>query len=189
MDKIGFRIKIYRKKNKISLKDLAQKVGLSASFLSQVESEKTYPSLQSLKKIADALHTTIGDIIGETGVITNTLVIKREDRKIINHIGKGVEVQLLASLDKNHILDPCIQKLEKGCISGEPPFQHFGQEFIYMLKGVMELTLCDDNQGNSKHIMNEGDGIYFNSNVKHSFKNIYDGITEILCVSSPPYFY
>lgn len=63
MDKIGFRIKIYRKKNKISLKDLAQKVGLSASFLSQVESEKTYPSLQSLKKIADALHTTIGDII------------------------------------------------------------------------------------------------------------------------------
>src|SRR5680860_139692 len=103
MDKLGFRIKKYRKKNKISLKELAEKVGLSASFLSQIESEKTYPSLQSLKKIADALQTTIGNLIGETETKKNNMVIKSKDRRIINHLGKGIEVQLLATLDKDHI--------------------------------------------------------------------------------------
>ena len=69
MDKIGFRVKLQREKNEMSLRELAKKVGLSASFLSQVEGEKVFPSLQSLKKIADALHTTIGELIGETGNI------------------------------------------------------------------------------------------------------------------------
>lgn len=190
MEKFGYRIKQQREKNEMSLRDLAKKVGLSASFLSQVEKEKAYPSLQSLKRIADSLHTTIGDLIGETGNITNTPVLKSDGRKTLKHIGKGVELQFLSSLDKNHNLDPCIHKLEKDAISGDPPFQHFGQEFIYVLKGDMEFTLWKNgsSSNNNKYIMSEGDCTYFNSNIKHSFKNINKGVTEILCVSSPPYF-
>lgn len=183
MNEMGLRIKQHRKKNEISLRDLAKKVGLSASFLSQVEGGKTYPSLQSLKKIADALHTTIGNLLGETGSIANTPVLKGKNRKALKHIGKGVELQFLSSLDKNHSLEPCIHKLEKNAISGDPPFQHFGQEFVYVLRGAIELILGDD-----KYVMSEGDCIYFDSNIKHSFKNINKEVTEILCVSSPPYF-
>lgn len=189
MDKIGIRIKLgirikkQRVKNKMSLRELAKKVDLSASFLSQVEGGKTYPSLQSLKKIADTLHTTIGDLLGETGSIVNTPVLKSKDRKSLKHIGEGVELQFLSSLEKNHSLEPCIHKLEKNAISGDPPFQHFGQEFVYVLRGVIELIL-----GDNRYLMSEGDCIYFDSNIKHSFKNINKEITEILCVSSPPYF-
>lgn len=190
MDKIGFRVKLQREKNEMSLRELAKKVGLSASFLSQVEGEKVFPSLQSLKKIADALHTTIGELIGETGNIKDTPVLKKEDRKSLGHIGEGVEVQFLSSFEKEHILDPSIHKLQKNAISGKSPFQHYGQEFIYILKGAMEFILWNKDSGrdNNKYLMKEGDCIYFNSNYKHSFKNVSKGITEVLCVSSPPYF-
>ena len=183
MEKIGLIIKQHREGLGISMRSLAKKIGLSASFLSQVESGKTYPSLQSLKKIADALHTTIGIILGEKGSITSTTVLREKERKSLKNIGKGVVLQFLSSLDKNNRMEPCIQRLNAHSISGNPPFQHYGQEFVYVLEGDIEITL-----GNDTHEMKKGECIYFDSDIQHYFKNTCEESAEILIISSPPFF-
>src|SRR5699024_11398087 len=54
MDDIGKKIKDLRIEKRFTLKELAEKTGLSASFLSQVERSKSSITLQSLSKISDA---------------------------------------------------------------------------------------------------------------------------------------
>jgi len=181
MENLHLRIKQQRKKVGITLRDLAAKVGVSASFLSQIEKDKTSLSLQSLIKIANALHTTIGHLIGETEVKTvNTPVIGEKDRKSFKRIGKGVELQFLSSMDRNHVMEPCLHKLEKGVKYGDPSFQHYGQELVLVLSGDIEIELNND-----IYKMKKEDSIYFDSNMRHSFRNIGKKVAKFLCVSSP----
>ena len=51
---IGKRIKAKRKEANLSLQELAEQVGLTASFLSKVEREESSPSIESLQKISQA---------------------------------------------------------------------------------------------------------------------------------------
>ena len=56
---LGERLRQRRKELGLSLRELADRVGLTASFLSQIERDLTSPSLESLRKISDALEVPI----------------------------------------------------------------------------------------------------------------------------------
>ncbi len=62
---VGLRIRILRKQQKMTLKALGQKTGLSASFLCDMEKGRTTPSLPRLSAMAAALDTTVGFLMGE----------------------------------------------------------------------------------------------------------------------------
>jgi quercetin dioxygenase-like cupin family protein len=62
-------------------------------------------------------------------------------------------------------------------------YQHFGQEFVLVLKGRIELVL-----GGKQCVLSEGDSIYFNSSVPHAFWSVYDGTTEVLSINTPSNF-
>ena len=64
--KIGQRIKVQRQSNNLTLKQLAEKVGCTDAYLSQIENGKVSPSISSLKKIADGLQTKITDFFVES---------------------------------------------------------------------------------------------------------------------------
>jgi transcriptional regulator with XRE-family HTH domain len=182
---VGANIRRLRELRGITLRELAQKTDLSAGFLSQIENGKNVPSLSTAKKIADVLSTTVGALVGEEkdGKL-EYLLVRKEDRPKLENIGHGLKLYFLSSLDKQHYMEPTIHVIEQGTVSGVPPFQHDGQEFILILKGRVEIHLDSD-----VLTMREGDGLYFDPHVKHSFKNVHEETAEVLCVSSPPYFY
>ncbi|WP_034328675.1 helix-turn-helix domain-containing protein [Alkaliphilus transvaalensis] len=66
--KIGRRIKSLRKDNKITLKELSEMTNISISFLSDIENERSNPSIERLEEIAKALNTTIAFLMGEEPV-------------------------------------------------------------------------------------------------------------------------
>ena len=61
--KIGQFIKEERKKKDMKAKELAEKVGISASYLSEVENDKQHPSLKMLQRIAVSLGTKVEDLL------------------------------------------------------------------------------------------------------------------------------
>ena len=65
MNRLGARIKRKREMLSLPLSDLSKKVGISASALSQIENSKAFPSIVTLKSIANSLYTTVGELIGE----------------------------------------------------------------------------------------------------------------------------
>jgi transcriptional regulator with XRE-family HTH domain len=61
-----FTIKNIRIKAKITQQDLADKVGTTREYISSIENNHRMPSIEMLGKIADALNTTVKDLIEET---------------------------------------------------------------------------------------------------------------------------
>ena len=65
MDKMGKRIKAKREELGLQMKELSIKIGVTSSLISQIEKGKAFPSIVTLKKVAEALSTTVGELIGE----------------------------------------------------------------------------------------------------------------------------
>jgi quercetin dioxygenase-like cupin family protein len=80
-------------------------------------------------------------------------------------------------------MEPLLFKLSPKATSGETMYRHFGQEFIMVIKGTMEITLND-----AIYVLHKGDSIYFNANTPHSFKNLSKDDTEAIWVVTPPTF-
>ncbi|MCM8812368.1 MAG: XRE family transcriptional regulator [Candidatus Omnitrophica bacterium] len=59
MDSIGYKVKQLRQEKRLALKELAARTGLTSSFLSQLEKGVTSPSVDSLRRIAEALGTSV----------------------------------------------------------------------------------------------------------------------------------
>ena len=180
---VGVNIKRLREEQDLTLRALAKKLEISASFLSQVESGKASPSLSTLKSIADALSTTIGNLIGEAQKLEDNPVVRSSERKYVQELGRGINLYLLTSRDSNKQMEPLLFKLKEGATSGERSYKHFGQEFVMVLRGVIEVMLND-----MSYILKKGDSIYFNSNVPHAFKNIGKEEAEAVWVVTPPTF-
>ena len=180
---IGSNIRRLRKDRNYSLREFADKIGTSASFISQVEMGKVSPSLSKLKEIADGLNSTVGLLIGESEQKNHSHVVRKDKRRHTDHLGTGINVHLLSNADPFKQMQPLLMELDKGASSGEKQYQHYGQEFVLILKGKMELSLGDTNT-----ILNEGDSMYFNSHIPHSFRNIHNSRTTAIWVATPPSF-
>ena len=186
MSEVGNLIKELRKKSKLSLKDLAEKIGMTPSFLSQVENNKTALSLSALKKIAREFNVKMSYILGEqSDDKTNSyIVVKKDDRKTLKNFGKGLKLQFLSTLNNGNMLEPTIHVLEPNIVSGIPPYQHDGQEIVLILQGSIILHLAE-----KEIILEAGDSCYFDSEVEHSFESNYpEGESQVLCVSSNAFF-
>jgi transcriptional regulator with XRE-family HTH domain len=180
---VGVNIKRVREGQGINLRQFAKNVGLSASFISQVETGQASPSVATLKMIADELHTTVGNLIGEQQAAAVSPVMREADRKHLGQPGKGIDIYLLTSPDPNKQMEPLLFKLDRKATAGKAQYKHFGQEFVMAIKGAIELNLNDQ-----VYVLHKGDSIYFNSNMPHSFKNIGKEKAEAIWVITPPTF-
>jgi len=183
MKVVGINIKRCREEQALSLRVLAKVSGVSASFLSQVESGKSSPSLSTLKTIATSLQTTVGALIGEDVPVSKSPVVRSRDRKMVKKIDDKIMIHLLTSPDPTKQMEPMLFRMDENACSGKGFLKHYGQEFVMVIKGAMEITLND-----TKYILKKGDSMYFNSHIPHAFRNVAKGITEALWVDTPPMF-
>ena len=61
--KLGERLRLIRKENKLTLKDLSERADLSVPYLSDMERGEVNPSIESLQKVAKALNMTVRDLL------------------------------------------------------------------------------------------------------------------------------
>ncbi|OGX08103.1 MAG: hypothetical protein A2Y03_10130 [Omnitrophica WOR_2 bacterium GWF2_38_59] len=184
MTVIGTTIRRVRDEQGMTLRELAKDVGVSPSFLSQVEKGKASPSLATLKSIATELQTTVGRLVGDDSTNpSDRLITTEKQRKAFKQSGDGIQMYLLSESNPYKQMQPLLFKLGQSAASGESTYSHYGQEFVLVLKGSLEITL-----GDKTYKLKKGDSIYFNSSTPHSFKNLFKGETEALWVVTPPSF-
>jgi transcriptional regulator with XRE-family HTH domain len=181
MNRIGERIKKKRELLGLQLNELAEKVGISSSALSQIEKSKSFPSILTLKSIAEHLHTTVGELVGENESLGNNPVVFKKDIKYIDHNASGTTRYLLSNHDLNKQMDTYLIRFAKASdISGFFP-NTYGQIFCHVLSGEIHFQL----EGKS-YRLNTGDSIYFNAKASHDALNTGEGESELLWVQSPP---
>ena len=157
-----------------SLAQVATTVGISTGFLSNLERSQTGVSLGIMHRLAHHYGTTLSDFFYQADS-PGPLVRKGQGRRLAG--GDGVKMEILAW--GKLVMEPHIFHVAPG--KGSTDFYtHQGEEFLYMVKGVLSITLGEDS-----FQLKQGDSFYFDSSVRHSWLN--DGKTEavILWINSP----
>jgi len=181
MQRIGERIRKHREGQSFQLSLLAERVGVTVSCLSQIEKGKAFPSLTTLKKIADHLHTTVGELIGENETLTKNPVLRANEKKFVKVNESGTELYLISHHDQNKQMETYYIRFNRESDGVDIMTKHPGQEFCHLLTGRIEFIINDE-----KYVLNGGDNVYFNSNTNHFLRNIADGISEMLWMITPP---
>lgn len=182
MNRIGERIKRKREMLGMPLSELSKKVGVSVSALSQIENAKAFPSVITLKTIANSLHTSVGDLIGEFEDLTKNPVIKEDDIKFVKANNSETQLYLLSHHDNGKQMEPYMLKLPQGGDSADIMTEHSGQGFVFVIEGKLLATL-----NNVPYNLEKGDSFYFNSNVGHHLKNVGKTEAKLLWVIAPPH--
>ncbi|AVQ21074.1 MerR family transcriptional regulator [Fusobacterium necrophorum subsp. funduliforme] len=180
---IGEKIKKSRNEKSLSLRELAVKVDLSASFLSQIEQGKASPSIENLKKIATALDVRVSYLIEDDEVQKNVDFVKKENIKYIESRDSNTKMALLTVSHAEKTMEPILYEIGPGGESGRNSYSHSGEEFIYITQGELEVYIND-----TVYKLKEGDSLYFKSNQQHRFKNSSKKETKAIWVVSPPGF-
>jgi len=152
---IGSRIKNLRINQRVTLKELAKKTGLTTSFLSQLERNLTSPSVKSLEKIAQALNTKVGYFFFEEVEKKGFVFIKKGMGKKFIDKERNIASETLAHGLLNIKMEPVIFNLGVGAELSKELIYPEGERFGIVLKGIIELT-CDE----KKMTLEEGDNIY-----------------------------
>ncbi len=162
---IGERIKSLRNERNMTLAELSQQTGLSTSYLSQLERDKTSPSIVSLLEIAKALTVNLRYFFEEEpdnslAHVTRKSLAKLYDIDQLNSVSVA-----LTPVDQPSRLKVWQYTLSKGMsISNE--FEEEGEVFCLVLEG--ELTLDIHAQ---KILLKEGDSAAFEANYPHTLSN------------------
>jgi len=143
---LGERILRLRERNKLSLRSLADKVELSASFLSQVERDEASPSIASLEKIARALSVDISSLF----LKTQPEPLLRTDAQPVTDL-KGASVRQLSAV--NAAIQPYRLRLEAGAQFATLPGRN--EVFLYLLSGSLAVAF-----GARQLTLNAGDAFH-----------------------------
>ncbi len=181
---IGETIRRLRRSKKLTLQKVGAATGLSSGFLSQVEHGQATPSLASLRKIAQALDTSLFRLLATEA--QPSFLVRRDQRKTCNWPGRHVVFELLTPDVHSSRFEVVMICLQAGQMTCDEPLCHGrsdDQEFAVVLSGRAELTIAED-----LHILDEGDSVLFSSALPHRYRGLGDGPVRILSIMHPPSF-
>lgn len=177
---VGVRVRALREGMDLSLRDLAERSGVSAPMLSQVESGETSPTLQIAARIASGLDLSLSQL----------LRLDEGDPVAIVRAGEGLQGGSRRRGHTYEVLTPALpgQRAEVSAHTlapgtatggpGDPPMHEPGsRETAYVLDGTVVLVV--DGQ---RHELRSGDAVTFDADLPHHFENPTDADARMVAV-------
>jgi len=184
---IGMKLREERERARISQRELARRLGVSASLISQVESGQSKPSVSTLYAIVTELGVSLDDVFqvhgtqrvavaAAAGAETTSApeidagpVVRPAERHVIE-LDSGVTWERLTShehedVDFLHV----IYEVGGSSASDDRLMRHAGREYGFVLSGTLGVKL-----GFEQHELGPGDSIAFDSTVPHRLWNMGD---------------
>lgn len=176
---IGEHVRRLRSDRRLSVRAFAAETGFSASFISQLENGQVSPSLGSLHKIAEALGVTLGEFFAAAETGEELLIVRPEERHRLDSTWTDAHIEALGPMKQSHKLEPMIAIFGPGGKSGNRPHDQAREEFAFVIKGQVTLTLADE-----ENTLKRGDAVTLPARAPRLWENRTKEIAEILMVSS-----
>jgi transcriptional regulator with XRE-family HTH domain len=176
---VGERLRTIRRLRRRTLKEVADRAGLSESFLSQVERGRTSVSIASLQRIAGALGIEVSDVFASDGA-RRPRILRRDVRPYVAWGALGRKALLTPK--PFHSVEVVAADIEPGGTTGDEPYAHGDSEEVFVVvSGEIELQLGDD-----VFELSEGDSAQYRSSTPHRVRNRSAVPAEVLFIVSPP---
>jgi transcriptional regulator with XRE-family HTH domain/quercetin dioxygenase-like cupin family protein len=201
MDNLGSRLKKFRLKAGLTLRELARQAAVSPSFVSQIENGKSQPSVASLYAFAQLLHVSIDELFDQRGreverpalapgwgpngdknpsnawhpsEYANRVSLVHPSHRSSLTMAEGVVWERLAATPE-HAVNFMKITYAPGATStgGGALVSHEGYEYGYVLKGTLEIVV-----GAETFTLKAGESLGFDSMIPHRLRNVGDGELE-----------
>jgi transcriptional regulator with XRE-family HTH domain len=178
--RIGERIKRLRLKKSMGLVELGRQTGLSASFLSQLETGRVVPTLRNLARVSIVFGKDLSYFFEAEPQAMFRIHRKKERMRMPQ---TGVEdpsyyFESLGYMVPDRQLDPYFAEFLPRKAGDVRPHVHPGFEFLYILEGELEIRHAD-----KVHILEAGDGVYFDASTPHSYRCNGATATQVIIVT------
>lgn len=163
-DAIGAQVRALRKRQDMTVAELAGQAGLSAGMLSKVENGAISPSLTTLQSLAHALNVPMTSLFSNFEQRQDITYVKAGEGLTIERRGtkSGHQYQLLGHpFPGNFAYEPYLITLTKKA-EAYSNFRHEGMEFIYILEGEVGYR-----HSNQVYRLQPGDSLFFSANAAH----------------------
>ena len=173
---MGKRLKDIRAQKGLSLDYLANETGFSLDYISGVEKGAIMPPVATILRLSKALEIDSGVLLKEERdetrrKKTEDFKKRTEDYSYQTLTPEGLHKHLKAF---RVFIDPVSE--HKGV-----SYQHEGEEFIYVVRGEVEVTV-----GDNKSVLSPEQSVHFNSSIVHKLRNLSSERAEMLVVLYTP---
>ncbi|HDQ03739.1 MAG TPA: XRE family transcriptional regulator [Deltaproteobacteria bacterium] len=165
----GQGIKAYREERKMSIKDLAHESGYPANLLEKVEKDEITPPVALVLQLSRTLKVDVGALDDDK---KSSSRVKSQKKRA----GAYAYTHLTKTSSDKHLGAYRVTIEPKTAHEGVE-YHHDGEEFIYVLKGRLSITV-----GKNTSVLERGECIHFNSALHHALSNPSDEKAELLVV-------
>ena len=165
---VGEKIMSIRQSKGIAVEELAERCGFAGAMMIKIEENEAIPSLGHLIKVARALGVRLGTFLDDMDQLGPVVTRKGDLVKGSSFSSKSSSAHLnlnffpLASDKSGRHMEPFIVEIDPTTCAEFSQSSHEGEEFIYVLSGIIEIRY-----GKEVYTLSEGDSIYYDSVVDH----------------------
>jgi transcriptional regulator with XRE-family HTH domain len=179
---LGARVRALREAMDLSLRELAERCGVSAPMLSQVERGETSPTLQVATRIAAGLELRLSQLLrlDEDGAVT---VVRRAQRRKGPSRVKGHGYEILSPPLPGQRAELSRHTLAPGAATGgldDPPVHEPGSRETALVESGKVILACDGR----RFELSAGDCVTFDADLSHHFENPGNQDAVLLAVVS-----
>lgn len=180
---IGSYLKQLRIEKDYTLNDVANKLGLSVSFISQLENMKLSPSLESLEKLLEFYAVNLSDFFRQIEQ-KRVIIVKKADSKTLEFLDEKMKITLLASKLHNNSLESFIVKFdgEAHFATAVLPREVNGERIIYVIEGRIYASL----DKSESITLETGDSVNYKSYVPCTINSVHDIRSSVFISGMPP---
>src|SRR6202167_5048430 len=166
---VGARVKALREASSLSLRDLAERSGVSAPMLSQVERGETSPTLTVAVRIAAGLELRLSQLLrlDEGDSVT---IVRAGERSSGGNAKRGHRFEVLTAAQPGQRAELSRHVLAPGGSTGapdDPPMHEPGSRETALVERGPRALICDG----ERHELLEGDCVTFDADLPHHFEN------------------
>lgn len=178
---VGPRIRSLREARALTVGAFAKDVGVSSGLISQVERGLTDPSLETLRRVAQALDVPIFSLFQDDELETAVRVVRSDRRMCVSSpAGALAYSRVSAGPGKLEMLEGV---LEPSGASSEQLWSHPSEECTLVLDGELVVEV-----GEQHWVLAQGDSCSFNSRLPHRYRNTAEVPCRFVIAVTPPSF-
>lgn len=179
---IGSKVKKLRNSKKMTLKELSEETSLSIGFLSQMERGLTAVATDSLSKIAEALGVDLSYFFTNPNK-SKKYVLRSYEKEVFQVQDAGfIMYHLTNEMGDKDMLPRLIELLPHGGDEQVDTYPHQGEEFIYVLEGILTLIIESE-----QYDLYPGDSAHYKSDIPHNWMNRTNKLVKFLEVNVPAF--
>lgn len=174
---MSIRLKLLRKKLGVTLEVLAERSGMTKSYLSKVERGLNTPSISAALKLAKALNLKVEELFSDENNSLDTYsLVRTNERQSLGANDESPGYAVLAHHISDRNLLPFIIYPPKE-FTDRAFKEHLGEEFLFVHEGQVEVDFM-----NETVLLSRGDALHFNSQKPHRLRSVGEIQAQLLVV-------